>query len=70
MKVDDPNMVLYVKESGESSSCYYARNPTPNTVLVFTIKEFAAKLSKCVKGPYVISWLSASDAVKLSTLEG
>ena len=39
-------------------------------VLVFTVKEFAAKLSKCGKGPYVILGLSASGAVKLSTLEG
>ena len=39
-------------------------------VLVFTVKEFAAKLSKCGKGSYAISGLSASGADKLSTLEG
>ena len=39
-------------------------------VLVFTVKEFAAKLSKRGKGPYVISGLSTSGAIKLSTLEG
>ena len=32
MKIDDPNMVLYVKEGGENPSCYCARNPTSNTI--------------------------------------
>ena len=32
MKVDDPNVDLYVRESGESPSCYYARNLAPNTI--------------------------------------
>ena len=32
MKVGDPNIALYVKESGESLSFYYARKPTPNTI--------------------------------------
>ena len=39
-------------------------------VLVFMVKEFVAKLSKCGKDPYVISGLFASGAIKLSTLEG
>ena len=39
-------------------------------VLVFTLKELVAKLSKRGKGPYVISDLSPSGAIKLSTLEG
>ena len=39
-------------------------------VLFFTIKEFATKLSKQGKGPYILTRLSASGAVKLSTLEG
>ena len=39
-------------------------------VLVFMVKKFTTKLSKQGKGPYVISGLSASGAVKLSTLEG
>ena len=32
MKVDDPNMIFYMRESGESLSCYYARNPTLHTI--------------------------------------
>ena len=32
LKVDDPNVDLYVKESERSSSCYYARNSTSNTI--------------------------------------
>ena len=39
-------------------------------VLFFMVKEFAAKLSKHGKGPYIISGLSTSGVVKLSTLEG
>ena len=39
-------------------------------VLVFTVKKLVAKLSKRGKVPYMISRLSASVAVKLSTLEG
>ena len=39
-------------------------------VLVFTLKEFKAKFTKRGQGPYVISNLSSSRAVKLSTLEG
>ena len=32
MKVDDPNIALYVKESEEILSCYYTSNPIPNTI--------------------------------------
>ena len=32
MKVGDPNIALYVKESEESLSCSYARNLAPNTI--------------------------------------
>ena len=39
-------------------------------VLVFMLKEFEAKFTKQGRGPYVISNLSSSEAVKLSTLEG
>ena len=39
-------------------------------VLVFTLKEFEAKFTKRGRGPYVISNLSSSGAVKLSTLKG
>ena len=34
-------------------------------VLVFIVKELVAKLSKCGKGPYIISCLSTSVAIKL-----
>ena len=30
--IDDANIVLYVKETKESLNCYYAKNPTPNTM--------------------------------------
>ena len=39
-------------------------------VLVYTLKEFAAKFTKRGGGPYVISRLSSSGAVKIATLEG
>ena len=39
-------------------------------VLVFMLKEFKAKFTKRGQGPYIISNLSSSEAVKLSTLEG
>ena len=39
-------------------------------VLVYTLKQFKAKLTKRGRGPYVISGLSSSGAVKLSTLDG
>ena len=32
MKVDDPNMVLCVRESGERLSCYCTRNLAPYTI--------------------------------------
>ena len=39
-------------------------------VLVYTLKQFQAKFTKRGQGPYVISGLSTSGAVKLSTLDG
>ena len=39
-------------------------------VLVYTLKEFAAKFNKRSRGPYVISKLSSSGAVKIATLDG
>ena len=30
--IDDPNIVLYVKETKESFNCYYVRNPNPSTI--------------------------------------
>ncbi|MCO5567206.1 hypothetical protein L7F22_020894 [Adiantum nelumboides] len=39
-------------------------------VLLFTLKQFVAKFTKRGRGPYVISGLSWSGAVKLSTLDG
>lgn len=38
-------------------------------VLVYTLKEFAAKFTKRGRGPYVISRLSSSGAVKIATLD-
>ena len=32
IRVDDPNIALYVKEVEESLSCYYARNLAPSTI--------------------------------------
>ena len=39
-------------------------------VLLFTLKQFVSKFTKQGRGPYVISGLSSSGAVKLSTLDG
>ena len=39
-------------------------------MLVFTLKEFQSKFTKRGRGPYVISGLSSSGAVKISTLDG
>ena len=39
-------------------------------VLLFTLKQFVSKFTKQGQGPYVISGLSSSSAVKLSTLDG
>ena len=38
--------------------------------MVYTLKEFAAKFTKRGRGPYVISRLSSSGAVKIATLDG
>ena len=38
-------------------------------ILVYTLKEFAAKFTKRGRGPYVISRLSSSGAVKIATLD-
>ena len=39
-------------------------------VLVYTLKQFQSKFSKAGRGPFVISGVSSSGAVKLSTLDG
>ena len=39
-------------------------------VLLFTLKMFISKFTKQGQGPYVISRLSSSGAIKLSTLDG
>ena len=39
-------------------------------VLVYTLKEFAAKVTKRGRGQYVISRLSSSGVVKIATLDG
>ena len=39
-------------------------------VLLFTLKQFVSKFTKQGQGPYVISRISSSGAVKLSTLDG
>lgn len=39
-------------------------------VLVYTLKEFVAKFTKCGRGPYVISSISSSGVVKITTLDG
>ena len=39
-------------------------------VLLFTLKQFVSKFTKQGQGPYVISRLSSSGAIKLSTLDG
>ena len=41
-----------------------------NLVLVYTLKQFQSKFSKAGRGPFVISGVSSSNAVKLSTLDG
>ena len=41
-----------------------------NLVLLFTLKQFFSKFTKQGQGPYVISGLSSSGAIKLSTLDG
>lgn len=37
---------------------------------MYTLKEFVAKFTKRGRGPYVISRLSSSGAVKIATLDG
>ena len=32
MPVDDPSLVVYVRESEDSKNCYYSRNPEPHTI--------------------------------------
>ena len=39
-------------------------------VLVYTLKQFQSKLFKVGRGPFVISGVSSSGAIKLSTLDG
>ena len=39
-------------------------------VLLFTLKQFVSKFTKQGQGPYVMSRLSSSGALKLSTLDG
>ena len=41
-----------------------------DSVLVYTLKKLAAKFTKRGRGPYVISRLSSSGAVKIATLDG
>ena len=39
-------------------------------VLVYTLKQFQSKFSKASQGPFLISRLSSSGAIKLSNLDG